>query len=253
MSTPAESRNGGKAWKWALALVLIALMAGLLWIISWQNTAPEGILGSGIGRLAVKGLLVVVSLAAWFWTQSLIGSRSVGDGRIGDLLHDLTEPWNAYLQTHRRVSNGILIVSSACIDLFALFLIGAGLFGNTLRPLIALLILFAFRQLCQGLCALPVPPKMIWHNPGFPSLLVTYGVANDFFISGHTAIAVLGAAEVFRMLPPGVGIAAGVIACLEAGVVIVLRAHYTMDVLGAVVAAFCAAGLAERLCLSFGL
>ena len=27
----------------------------------------------------------------------------------------------------------------------------------------------------------------------FPSLLVTYGVSNDMFFSGHTAMAVLGA------------------------------------------------------------
>ena len=36
---------------------------------------------------------------------------------------------------------------------------------------------------------------MIWRNPGFPSLLVTYGTASDLFFSGHTAIAVYGALE----------------------------------------------------------
>src|SRR3974377_2570935 len=35
-------------------------------------------------------------------------------------------------------------------------------------------------------------------GPGFPSLLVTYGVANNYFFSGHTGIAVLGAAELVR-------------------------------------------------------
>ena len=40
---------------------------------------------------------------------------------------------------------------------------------------------------------------MIWHDPGFPSFLVTYHVANDFFFSGHTAIAVFGAIELSRM------------------------------------------------------
>jgi membrane-associated phospholipid phosphatase len=83
-----------------------------------------------------------------------------------------------------------------------------------------------FRQLCQALCALPVPPRMIWRHPGFPSLLVTYGVSTDFFISGHTAIAVLGAVEICRLLPLPFGIAAIVVALLEAVLVIVLRAHY---------------------------
>ena len=204
-------------------------------------------------NVMARGLLVGVSLAAWFWSQSLIARRGLRDGRIGDLLHDRTGRWHAWLQSRPRVANGILIASSAGIDLFGVFLIGAGVFGPTLRPFLALLMLFAFRQLCQAVCALPAPPGMIWRHPGFPSLLVTYGTANDFFISGHTAIAVLGAIEAARLLPAGFGVAAALAAVLEAAVVIVLRAHYTMDVLGAVTAAFCAAGLAAQVCAAFGL
>ena len=214
-------------------------------LIAWLATRA--------GELTLKGLLIGVSLAAWFWTQSLIASRGLKEGRIGDLIHDLTESWNDWLQARPRVASGILIASSAGIDLFGLFLIGAGVFGPTLRPFLALLLLFAFRQVCQAVCALPAPPKMIWRHPGFPSLLVTYGTANDFFISGHTAIAVLGAIEAGHLLPFGFGLAAAVVAALEAMTVIVLRAHYTMDVLGAVVAAFCAAGLAGQICAAAGL
>ena len=58
-----------------------------------------------------------------------------------------------------------------------------------------LLILYALRQICQGLCALPPPDGMIWRRPGIPSLLVTYGTATDLFFSGHTAIAVFGCIE----------------------------------------------------------
>jgi len=214
---------------------------------------PEGVwLASRADGLMLKGVLIAVSLATWFLTQSLIASRGLKDGRIGDLIHDLTESWNAWLQVRPRIASGILIVSSAGIDVFGLFLIGAGVFGPTLRPFLALLILFAFRQLCQALCALPAPPKMIWHHPGFPSLLVTYGTANDFFISGHTAIAVLGAIEAWHLLPLGFGVVAAMVAVLEGAVVIILRAHYTLDVLGAVVAAFCASGLAGWICLAVG-
>lgn len=202
-------------------------------------------------QLGIRLAVVAAGLTVWFWTQSLIGKRVTKDGQIGDRLHDLTAPWNDYLHRVPGLANAILIVSSAFIDLFALFLIGAGIFGSTLRPFIALLMLFIFRQLCQALCALPAPPRMIWRHPGFPSLLVTYGVSTDFFISGHTAIAVLGAVEIARFSPPEIGIAAGVVAVLEAVMVIVLRAHYTMDVLAAVAAALCAAGLADRICQTF--
>jgi membrane-associated phospholipid phosphatase len=88
---------------------------------------------------------------------------------------------------------------------------------------------------------------MIWHDPGFPSLLVTYDVGNDFFFSGHTALAVFGAIELARSrrpLPVVLGVA---IAVFEIVAVIVLRAHWTLDVYAAVVTAFCAAGVANWL------
>ena len=147
--------------------------------------------------------------------------------------------------------NALLITSSAFIDLFGVFLLGSALFGPSLRPGIGLLLLFVFRQVSQLTCALPAPAGMIWRHPGFPSLLVTYHVANDFFFSGHTAVAVLGAIEVAKVAPWWMAAAAAFIAFLEASTVLVLRAHYTMDVLTAIVAAFCAAGLAAVICVGF--
>jgi len=88
---------------------------------------------------------------------------------------------------------------------------------------------------------------MIWRNPGFPSLLVTYQTGNDFFFSGHTAIAVYGAVELSRYHRPWIKVVAVLIATIEALTVLVLRAHYTMDVLTAVLAAFCVSSLAARL------
>jgi hypothetical protein len=84
---------------------------------------------------------------------------------------------------------------------------------------------------------------MIWHYPGFPALLVTYGVSYDLFFSGHTAIAVFGAVELARL--GGRWLAAGLlIAVFEALTVLALRAHYTMDVFAAAVTALYAAGFA---------
>ena len=227
-----------------MLLVAAAAMAACFFVLRQEQAA-------GGGRGLVYGLrigIVAASLLAWFVSQSLIGSRGLKSGQITDGIHELTAPLHRYLQDNPKRANAVLIVSSAFIDLFGIFLIGAGIFGPTLRPFAALLILFFMRQVCQSVCALPVPPGMIWRHPGFPSLLVTYGVANDFFFSGHTAIAVLGAIEAARLFPWWVGVAAAVVAVLEAGVVLVLRAHYTMDIFGAVVAAFCAAGLANLAC-----
>jgi hypothetical protein len=120
------------------------------------------------------------------------------------------------------------------------------IFGPTVRPFLGLLLLFGMRQICQSLCALAAPPGIIWHDPGVPGLLVTYGVANDFFFSGHTGLAVLGAVEMVRFggrrwLPLAV-----IIVVFEAAAVLVLRAHYTMDVFTGAVVALYVAGLAQR-------
>jgi membrane-associated phospholipid phosphatase len=72
-------------------------------------------------------------------------------------------------------------------------------------------------------------------------------VANDFFFSGHTAIAVFGATQLARMKRP-VFIAIGIaLALFEMVAVLVLRAHYTIDIFTGAVAALWAAHVAERL------
>jgi len=197
-----------------------------------------------------RAAFVAVGLAAWFWTQALIGGRPPPENSvngIGDGIHDLLAAPHRYMVEHPRAADGLLICSSAVIDLVGVFLLALSIFGPTVRPFLGLLILFAMRQICQLLCALPPPTGMIWRDPGVPSLLVTYDVATDFFFSGHTALAVLGAVELVRFSGSwrwkflGVGIV-----LFEATTVLLLRFHYTMDVFTGVVAARYATILAKR-------
>ncbi len=192
-------------------------------------------------------LLIVVGLGLWFFSQSLIGKKAACENGIGDWLHQLTAGWHRWLLDHPKSADRLLIVSSLFIDLFGVSLLGMALFGPSVAPFVALVILFAARQLCQGLVTLPPPPGVIWRDPGFRSLLVTYGVSNDLFFSGHTALAVLGAIEAFQLAPPWLGWTAVVIACLEASVVLVLRAHYTLDIIAGALAAWWASSMAAWL------
>ncbi len=191
-----------------------------------------------------RAVLVIVGLGGWFWTQSLIAKRSFPVGRIGDGLHLLSAPLNTFLQDRPRWANGILIGTSALIDLMGIFLLASTIFGPSIRPFLGLLMVYALRQICQGLCALPPPEGMIWRHPGFPSLLVTYGTSTDLFFSGHTAIAVYGAIELAGSGVPWLMLIGVTIAVIEAVTVLVLRAHYTMDVFAAVVTALYVAALA---------
>ena len=147
---------------------------------------------------------------------------------------------------HPSAANALLIVSSAIIDLLGIFLLGRWLFGGSLRPFLSLVIVLGLRQIMQALVALPAPPGAIWHYPGFPSLLVTYGVANDYFFSGHTAIAVLGATELRRAGKRWLTALGVAIVVFEVLTVLILRAHYTMDVFTGLITGLYAAHLADR-------
>jgi hypothetical protein len=202
---------------------------------------------SGQRRRLLRRLLVTaIVLTLWFWTQSLIGARTAPASGIGDGLHNLTAGLNSYFAQNMRAANALLIVSSALIDALGLFLLGRWLFGGSVRPFLGLFLLMALRQLMQAICALPPPPNMIWHYPGFPSLLVTYHVANDFFFSGHTAIAVFGAIELSRLRRNGLTVLAVLIVIFEVATVLVFRAHYTMDVFTGIIAALWVANFSER-------
>jgi hypothetical protein len=197
--------------------------------------------------IGLRAGVVVVALVAWFWTQSLIARKSALKDGLGDVVHELTARWHLYLSRNNRAANAALVTSSFFIDLIGLSLTGAAIFGSTFAPFLAILIVFSLRQICQGLCTLPPPPGIIWRNPGFPTLLVTYDVGNDFFFSGHTALAVLGAIEAVHLGPPWLAILAGTIAVGEMLIVLVLRAHYTLDVVAGALAAFLASEMAAKL------
>jgi len=200
--------------------------------------------GGSARAFAIRLTVTTVALVVWFWTQSMIGARAQLGSVIGDRLHDATTPVNLYLHAHPSAANGLLIVSSGIIDLLGIFLLSRWIFRASLRPFLGLVIVLGLRQVMQALVTLPAPANAIWHYPGFPSLLVTYGVANDYFFSGHTAIAVLAITEIARLgrrWLTGLGV---LIALFEILTVLILRAHYTMDVFTGIVTGLYAAQLA---------
>ncbi len=194
-------------------------------------------------RLMVTGIV----LALWFWSQALIGSRTAPASGIGDAVHNLTAGLNSYFSQNLGAANALLVVSSAFIDALGLFLLARWFVERSVRPFLGLVLLLALRQIMQAICALPAPLNMIWHYPGFPSILVTYHVANDFFFSGHTAIAVFGALELARYHHKWLTFAAVLLVFFEAATVLILRAHYTFDVFTGIIAALWVAHISERL------
>ena len=192
-------------------------------------------------RLIRRIVLTALALGMWFWTQSLIARRAAPSAGVGDALHTLTAGLNSYFYHSPTAANALLILSSALLDGLGIFLLARWLFGPSIRPFLGLVLLLGLRQIMQAICALPAPPNMIWHYPGFPSALVTYNVGNDFFFSGHTAIAVFGGIELADLGRRWLTIVAVGIVLFEMATVLILRAHYTMDVFTGILAALCVA------------
>lgn len=199
-----------------------------------------------IPKVAPRAAVALLGVAGWFASQSVLGSQGFSQG-IGDRIHLCLAPATEWLGHHYQAADNLLIVTSAIIDLLGSFLLVSGIVGPSVRPLLGLIVLFILRQLCQVLIALPPPDGMIWRYPGVPSFFVTYSTANDFFFSGHTAIAVYSAIELARLRRRWLTSVGTVIAVIEALSVLMLRAHYAMDVFAAIFAAAWASNIATRL------
>jgi len=199
-----------------------------------------------VPKRAVRAVVILLAIGGWFLSQSFISKRTPPVGVIDDGMHKLLAPWHDYLFVHHAHANVLMIVSTAFIDGLAIFVLLRSIFGPSLRPFVGLFMLFGLRQICQVLVSLPEPQQMIWHYPGVPALLVTYGVATDLFFSGHTSVAVYGALELARINRKWLVIGAA-IAIFEALTVLTLRAHYTMDVFAAAMTAPVVALIAERI------
>ncbi|HMW18521.1 MAG TPA: phosphatase PAP2-related protein [Accumulibacter sp.] len=196
--------------------------------------------------IALRLLAIAGGMVAWFVSQRLIGERRLDSERIYDHLHQISAPANAWLHEHPGAAKALLIGSSLAIDLSTLFVLGYAIVGPSFAPFWGLLTLFLLRQLSQAAVALPSPAGIIWRDPGFPSLFVTYAVGNDFFFSGHTALAVYGAIQMATLGLPLLTAIGVLLAVLQMALVIVLRAHWTLDVITGALAALCIGGFFVR-------
>ncbi len=188
---------------------------------------------------AIKLGLTIGGILIWYYTQRKIGERhsqASSENGIFDVVHKWTAPLHQRILANSGSARALLISSSLIVDILGFFLLYQAVFGATIRPLLGLFIVFGLRQINQAITILPAPKGMIWSNPGFPSVFVTYGVSHDLFFSGHTALAVYGALELAQWGPLAT-LAAGFIIFFEVATVLVLRAHWTMDVFAGAVTA----------------
>src|SRR5205814_7024608 len=92
---------------------------------------------------SLRLVFVVLGIAVWHFTQSLIKNRPSGTGVIGDGLHTLTARAFAFFTVHPVWADRLLILSSLGIDTLGVFVLVEAIVGPSVRPFLGLVILFA--------------------------------------------------------------------------------------------------------------
>ncbi len=183
-------------------------------------------------------LLMILGFAITKLTQFIIGDRPPPLGLIIDRLHILTTPINQYFHSHPDTTKFVLITTSLWFDFCCFFLSLRALIGPSIRPYLSLFLFLLLRQSIQLLVSLPVPQDIIWYYPGFPSLLVDYHATGDLYFSAHTGIALLGALELSRLGKKWITVTGYLFFAYLVSMVIIFRAHYTIDVFTALLVVF---------------
>jgi hypothetical protein len=191
--------------------------------------------------------LIVLGVAAFYTASYYIGQMPVPECEIRDILHELLYPINEFLSARPRLEAVQLILMNVVVHGFVIFILVDTILTRNIRPFFTLAIFIALRQFLQFLVALPLPPDLIWYNPGIALFLETYDIANDLYFSGHTGISLLGAIELARFGKRWLTILGFTLFAYEVLSVLSMQIHYTMDVFTAVMTVFCFTGLATRL------
>lgn len=159
----------------------------------------------------------------------------------------MAEPLNKFFNDNVEYRNQLLIFASSCMD--ALQIIGFyrwSRFGSSWRFMITFASFYVFRVLVQSLWYIEKPPGYDWGFPGYMSIFVGYGTTTDFFYSGHVGCCVVHALE-FNTVGWNIMSYFAIFAMFtQAFTMVVLRSHYTVDMIAGVIFAHYAFILVER-------
>jgi len=155
---------------------------------------------------------------------------------LWDALFVFTSDLNAHFADNEFQRHLLLIFSSALIDFQVLCLAFRYVVsGKSWRTPIALFSFYLIRALVQGLFIMKFPEGYLWDDPGVFSLAVSYHRTPDFFFSGHLGFTIICACENQGLKRPRLALLSLITAVVEACVMVVLRGHYTIDLIAGVV------------------
>lgn len=174
----------------------------------------------------------------WYITQRFLecDNDDQSGNKIIDRVHNLNiiKQMHNYLLNNINVTRYIIIFTTLMIDINVIYFVYEFVINDQVKPIMLLIMGIFFRQLCQCINRLPSPDGVIWFDPGFPSLIMHYDVTNDFFFSGHTLVSLIFGIELLGSPHLIIQLYAGFYMISEILFVLTSKAHYFMDIYGAV-------------------
>ncbi|XWV25055.1 hypothetical protein QJ856_gp0722 [Tupanvirus deep ocean] len=184
--------------------------------------------------------VLIIIYSFWHLTQKFLSTDIKANNSIVDRLHNsnIITSLNKYLFDNLNNTAFHFILSSLLIDVNIAYISYKYIKENKFKPIFILFTGLALRQLCQYINRLPIPHDMIWFDPGFPSILVTYIVENDFFFSGHTHAALCAGMELVKNKNIFVSFYGLFFILYEILLIVSIKGHYFMDIYGAITTYF---------------
>lgn len=111
---------------------------------------------------------------------------------VDDYLQDYTASFNTYFAENETTKKVLMISVGLISDILAVTqFVFWSIRGTTWRFPIALIFLYILRFICASLWKIRYPEGYLWEYPGFYSLTIPYGKANDFYFAVHVGMFVI--------------------------------------------------------------
>lgn len=184
-------------------------------------------------------LFLWVVIVGLILTVNFVNSYDVGNPEcIVDLVFELSSPINDYFADNPDVKNFFVILSSFFLDVnISVFMVIFILWGNSWRALIFASSFYALRGFLQAMTVLGFPQGFVWGYPGIYSLLITYVRSSDFFYSGHVGMMLFTYFYFHNSNYHWLKYYSLFCLAFEACVMVTVRCHYSIDIIGALL--FC--------------
>ena len=155
---------------------------------------------------------------------------------MNDHLYNQLATINQFLRDNEQLKNAIIITAGLIMDfLFMMICIRFICFHKNCRLVATLLAFYLIKGIIQNLFTFATPNDQLWGFPGVNSLVVSYYPINGFIYSNHVGGCLISFLE-FRK--DGCYIlkkVAFLAIFMEAFVLIVTRAHYSIEIIGGLV------------------